>query len=117
MNAQIDGFYAVYMSGKHEQTFAMLVFTRGQIVGADAYGFVFDGHYSERSGDTISVSLLLKAPPNAAFIQGGVAGPHGEEEKVNFEIPIDFTSREFIRIEMPRGPVNARLVKLRDMNE
>jgi len=59
----------------------------------------------------------MKAPPNVLLIQGGVTGPQGEEEKLNFQMPIDFTSKKFIRVETLRGPVNVRLVKLRDFNE
>lgn len=117
MNAEIDGFYSVYTSGTHGQGFAMLVFMEGKVVGADEYGFVFDGKYSDLSGDNISISLLIKAPPNAPLIQGGATGPQGEESKIDVQVPRDFTSHKFIRIETPRGPVNVRLVKLRAINE
>jgi hypothetical protein len=117
MSASIDGFYAVYMSGKQAQGFAILVFRNGRIVGADASGFTFDGQYSEASGDTLSVTLAIKAPPNQPLIQGGTTGPQGEQSHLSFVLPLDFSSREFIRIETQRGPVNAKLVRLRGLDE
>jgi hypothetical protein len=117
MSASIDGFYAVYLSGKLGQGFAMLVFRGGRIVGADASGFMFDGQYSEPVDNILSVRLSVKAPPNQSLIQGGTTGPQGEQSQLIFEMPRDFSSREFVRIETQRGPVNAKLVRLRGLDE
>lgn len=93
----------------------MLVFISGQIVGADPSGFVLDGKYSESERDTISVTLAMKSPPNVVLIQGGSTGPQGEDEDLNFQMPRDFASMKFIRVETQRGPMNVRFVKLRDL--
>jgi hypothetical protein len=117
MNAQLDGFYAAYLSGKVGQGFAMLIFREGQIAGADMAGVLFNGKYSEKNNGFISVSLSIKTPPNVNLIQGGTSGPHGLETKLDFEMPSDFSSKPFIRIEGPRGPVNTKLVRLRGLND
>ena len=117
MSAQLDGFYAAYLSAKGGQGFALLIFREGIIVGVDVAGVSFDGTYSEAADGAVSVFLSVKTPPNVALIQGGTSGPEGLETQLSFQIPLDFTSQPFVRIEGPRGPVNARLVRLRGLNE
>jgi hypothetical protein len=116
MNAPIDAFYSVYMTGKQGQGFALVAFTRGRVIGADAGGFVLDGEYSDAGVDLVSVSLRIKAPPHAPRIQGGVVGPQGEESQLDFQMSRDFASRQFVRIETQRGPVNVKFVRLRELD-
>jgi DNA invertase Pin-like site-specific DNA recombinase len=115
MTTAVEGFYSAYITGKEGQGFAIIIFMARSIIGADAGGFLFDGQYAE-DDDGTSVSLAIKAPANAPRVQGGLTGPQGEETHLNFRLPPNFTCREFIRIETPRGPVNVRFVKLRSMS-
>jgi hypothetical protein len=116
MTAAIEGFYSAYITGKEGQGFAMIIFMARRIIGADAAGFLIDGQYDE-GDDGTSVSLSIKASAKAARVQGGLTGPQGEENHLNFRLPLNFTSHEFIRIETPRGPVNVKLVKLRSISD
>jgi hypothetical protein len=116
MNGQAEGFYSAYVTGKEGQGFALLIFMAGRVVGADAGGFLFDGEYVE-GGDGLSVSLSIKAPRNAPRVQGGLTGPEGEEDFLNFHLPQDFASKAFVRIDTQHGPVNVKLVRLRGISE
>jgi len=116
-NASIDGFYAAYMSGKQGLGFAMLVFRKGRITGADAAGVMFDGQYSNAASDVILIEISVKAPPNTPLIQGGTTGPQGEEGQLQFQVPLDFSAQKFVRIETQRGPINVKLNKLRELDE
>lgn len=117
MSTTIGGFYAVYISGKHGQGLVLVALRGGRIVGADAAGSIIDGQYSEPLSNSLSITLSVKAPANMPLIQGGTTGPDGETTHMNFQIPIDFATRKFVRIEGPRGPVNARFLKLRGFDE
>lgn len=117
MSASIDGFYAVYVTGTHGQGLAMVAFRKGRIVGADVGGFMYDGQYSECASGGFSVALSIKAPPNVPRVQGGITGPQGEEFQLDFVLPKDFDSQSFVRIDTLRGPVNAKLVKMRGLDE
>jgi hypothetical protein len=117
MSAQLDGFYAAYLSAKGGQGLALLIFREGLIVGVDVAGVSFDGRYSETADGVVSISLLVKTPPNVALIQGGTSGPEGLETQLAFQMPRDFTSQPFVRVEGPRGPINTKLVRLRGLNE
>jgi hypothetical protein len=116
MSESIDGIYAAYMSGKAGQGLAVLVFRREQIVGADTAGVVYDGRYVPAAAN-LSITLTAKAPPNTLIVQGGQTGPEGEQNELSFAIPHDFTAQNYIRVETRHGPINVRLVKLRDLND
>lgn len=116
MSASIDGFYAAYLTGSASQGFAMLVFRNGTIVGVDVAGVNFDGTYvGVPSG--LSVKLTVSTPPNTALIQGATTGPETEISELEFQLPADFLSQPFIRIDGKHGPINAKLTKLRDFHD
>jgi hypothetical protein len=117
MTDALNGFYAAYLSGKAAQGFAMLVFRNGKIVGAGAFGDVFDGHYEDAGEGILSVTVLTKSPPNMALIQGGTTGPDGETNELTFKLPCNFSSQDHLRIETHRGPINVKLVKLRGLDD
>jgi hypothetical protein len=110
----IDGFYAAYLTAAAGQGFALVECTRGRIVGADANGVVFDGEYTEAGGEAFRVTLDVKVPPNIGFIQGGNSGPTGDVTHQEFMLPSDFYKRDFVRLDLGRGPVNAKFVRIRE---
>ena|SRR5579872_544029 len=116
MSTSINGFYAAYLTGSAGQGLAMLVFRNGTIVGVDAGGGKYDGSYRD-SGDGFSVKLKVALPPNTLLIHGVSSGPQTELSELEVQLPADFLSQPFIRINAHHGPVNAKLVKLRELNE
>lgn len=117
MTETLDGFYAGYLSGKAAEGFAMFVFRKGKIIGAGPLGDVFDGDYQDVGGNMLAVTIKTRVPPNIALIQGGTTGSEGETDDFAFTVPQNFSSRDFIRIETKRGPINAKLVRLRGMDD
>jgi hypothetical protein len=116
MSASINGFYAAYLTGSDSQGFAMLVFRDGTIVGVDAAGVKFDGTY-EAASPGFSVKLRVSVPPNTLLIQGVKTGAEIESSELEFLLPSDFLSQPFLRLNAKHGPVNAKLTKLRDLND
>lgn len=116
MSTSINGFYAAYLTGSAGQGFAMLVFRNGTIVGVDAAGAKYDGTYSD-AGGALSVKLKVSLPPETLLVQGVSTGPQGDNYELEFQLPVDFLSQPFIRIGAKHGPVNARLVKLRELHD
>ncbi|MDQ6703652.1 MAG: hypothetical protein M3Z96_11415 [Pseudomonadota bacterium] len=116
MTRSIDGIYAAYLSGQAGRGFAMLLFRKGKIVGADSVGTLFDGSYSDHSTG-YDFELQVKLPPNSPLIQGGTIGPYPELNVVNAILPADFLSLEFIRIDGKHGPVNVKLVLVREIDD
>jgi hypothetical protein len=116
MNASINGFYAAYLTGSAGQGFAMLVFRDGTIVGVDATGVKFDGTYGFIGGG-FPVKLKVSIPPNTLLIQGVTSGPQNDNSELEFQLPVDFLSQPFIRISAKHGPLNVKLVKLREFDD
>jgi hypothetical protein len=116
MNTSINGIYAAYLTGSAGQGFAMLVFRNGTIVGVDVVGANYDGTYSD-TGSGLSVKLKVSLPANTLLVQGVSTGPQGDKSELEFQIPTDFLSRPFIRIDAKHGPVNVKLVRLRELHD
>jgi hypothetical protein len=113
----INGFYAAYLTGSAGQGLAILIFRNGQMVGVDILGARFDGHYADSHDTGHTVSLNVKLPPSMTLIQGGSTGPEGDDYTLTFYLPADFLSQEFVRIDTKHGPINAKLVKLRGLDD
>jgi hypothetical protein len=116
MNTSINGIYAAYLTGSAGQGFAMLVFRNGTIVGADVVGAKYDGTYRD-AGSALSVKLRVSLPANTLLVQGVSTGAQGDESELEFPIPTDFLSQPFIRVNAKHGPVNVKLVKLRELDD
>jgi hypothetical protein len=116
MNLSIDGFYSAYLTGSAGQGFAMLVFRHGTIVGVDVAGARYDGIYTE-AANGFPVRLKVSLPPNTLLVQGVSTGPEGDNSELEFQLPLEFLSQPFIRINAKHGPVNVKIVKLRELND
>jgi hypothetical protein len=116
MSTSINGFYGVYLTGSAAQGFAMCVFRNGEIVGVDVAGVKYDGTYNPTS-DGFSVKLKISVPPKTWLVQGVTTGPQEETSQLEFQLPTDFLTRPFIRIPAAHGPVNAKITKLRELND
>ena len=80
----------------------------------DAGAFQYDGNIIEIE-DKYRVEATVIMPPQSISILGISTGQDGLGYKVAFELPKDFLDQPFVPITTPYGPVNMRLVKLRDL--
>ncbi len=111
----VDGFYAAYLTGSGSQGFAMLIFSKGVIVGMDSGGVKYDGVYTtDEHGITATITFTI--PPHTLLVQGVISGPNAERSELKLTLPFDFASRAFLRIEANHGPVNAKFTKLREIS-
>lgn len=112
----LNGFYAGYFMGAQGPGLGLFVFKDGVIVGVDAGGVEFDGHYEISDEDgTCSGDIKVKAPPNVTLIQGHVVGPEGLTYTVPIRLPPDFAQKPYVRVETPIGPVNVSLKRVRNL--
>lgn len=117
MNSSLNGFYVAYFTGETGQGLAMLVFRNARIVGVDVAGIKYDGHYSGGYEEGFTVELSLLIPPNTILVQGVTTGSESQESELAFLLPGDFLVQPFIRITAPHGPVNAKITKLRELDD
>lgn len=116
MIPSLDGFYAAYLTGSMGQGFVMFVFRNGIISGADVAGATYDGTYTACEGG-FAVTLSISLPPNTLLVQGVTTGSQGDRSTLNFQLPVDFLSQPFIRVNAKHGPVNVKIVKLRELDD
>jgi hypothetical protein len=116
MNTSINGFYAAYLAGSAGQGLAMLVFRNGTVVGVDAAGVKYDRTYRDTESG-FAVKLSVSIPPNTSLIQGASSGPQSDMSELEMQLPADFLSQPYIRINAKHGSVNAKLTKLRELND
>ena len=114
--SEINGIYACYMAGLHDQGFMLIMLRDGVIARADPFGVTFDGVYSRSSdGPGYKGRIEVRAPPGGTTIQGVQTGPSGLQYFVDVVLPDQISSEETLEIKTPLGPVNARLSKIRGL--
>jgi len=111
----LDGFYAVYSTGSAGQGLALLVLHDHKITGVEASGTQYNGNYSE-SGTGFRIKLNAAYAKDLYLVQGHKTDSDGDNDELDFELPSDFLSKAFVRVETKYGPVNTKFVKLRDYN-
>jgi hypothetical protein len=112
----MEGFYVAYMTGPAGQTILMFALTKGKFVGADMGGIKYDGTFKAKpDGSAYRFSVVYVVPAGASLITGAPPSATPVTVPVEFELPRDFTDGRVITIETPRGPVNAKFGKLRDL--
>ncbi len=86
-------------------------------MGVDVAAVKYDGTYTDAGGSGFAVKLKVSIPPNTTLVQGVTTGPKGDVSELDFQLPNDFLSQPFIRVNAKHGPVNAKIMKLRELND
>jgi hypothetical protein len=113
---KLNGFYVGFFSAAGGEGAVILVFCNGVITGADVGAFEYDGQYTIEQTGEADVKATVKVPPGQQSILGISGGDAGLTYEVQFILPPDFLERPFVRLETPYGPVNMRLVKIRNLS-
>ena len=116
MSTSIDAFYAVYLTGAAGPSLAMLALRKHKVIGTDLTGVKIFGSYEAIDGGAHRVSVTVGVAPNTYLLQGVNSGPEDGYDVV-FDLPEDFLARDFIRLETKYGPINARFVRLGDLDD
>ena len=111
-----DALYSAYLTGKTGFTTALLLFSRGVIIGLDIGAGVYDGEYRTATDNGHVVRTLRFAVPAGVSTITGVTSPDDQVTfSVPFDLPLPLDEGSFFRIETGAGPVNVRFNKVRDV--
>jgi hypothetical protein len=113
----MDGFYVGYITGRAGNSMVLLVIRNARLVGADVSGMKYDGEVHPKpdtQGFTCRVSYTIL--PGATLITGPGPVATPTDITLNFELPANFAEGPIVRIDTPMGPLNARFMKLRDLD-
>ncbi|MBD9493183.1 hypothetical protein [Ensifer sp. ENS01] len=111
-----DGIYSAYLAGTAGTSFGMFLLKDGVIAGADAGGGSYDGNYTlSPDGGSWTGSISFTLPVGGSTITGQVSTQEPIKIDVPIKLPLNFASSDFVRIETPTGPLNARFVLVRKL--
>jgi hypothetical protein len=113
----VDGFYALYYTGKVSSGFALLAIMHGFISGVDAGGGVYEGDYTtDQENHLFKATLRLIIPAGMPLVTGAPASPTAYTVPIALSLPLDFShSQQPILVRTPIGPVNLNIKKLREI--
>lgn len=112
MTDTLQGFYSIYMASKAGESVAVVAMADDVICGAAMDGTTFDGTVSPAANGQ-QVRLKVVVPPSGYLIQDFEVGPEGLAYELSFTLPEDFAVRDYVTVQTPYGPVNARFRLLR----
>ena len=103
----------IFTAGASGEGVLVVLITGERIVGADLSGVTIDGSLVASEYET-KLYAKLTVPEGVHVVQGVTAPKDGLSYEVSASLPPDVFSEDYVTIETPHGPVNARFVKLRD---
>lgn len=112
----MEGFYAIYYTGKSGSGLGVLVLTNGILTGADASGGLYDGEYIiNQVKGVLEGTIRMTIPPGVSLVTGAPATQQSQTLEFPISFPLDFNQQEPIQVKIPTGPVNVNLKRLRDL--
>jgi hypothetical protein len=111
----IQGIYSVSYTGPLGSGIALLLFWNGAVQGADIAGATYDGSYQMVNSNEISCLLEMSIPANTYLVSGAPVSDKPYKILFPITLPFDMTEKEFVRLELPIGTVNAIFRKLKSI--
>jgi hypothetical protein len=79
----MDGFYAIYYTGRAGSGFGVLVLKGGVITGADASGGLYDGEYTVNQGkQMLEGTIKMTVPPGISLVTGVPTAPYTYTQEI-----------------------------------
>lgn len=111
----LDGFYALYYTGRTGSGFGVIVFKGGIVTGADVNGGVYDGKYTINDDQKIfEGAIKLTLPPGVPMVTGAAPSQTSYTQEFPISLPLDLDPTHPVQVQTPTGPVNIILKKIRD---
>jgi hypothetical protein len=110
----LDGFYALFYTGRVSSGFAMIVLRNGIVTGADVGGGLYDGKYTISPDErTIVGTIKVTTPPGVSLVTGAPASAEVSVQEFPLSLPADL-NEQTVQIQTPTGPVNLKFKKIRE---
>jgi hypothetical protein len=108
----LDGFYRVDYGGRIGMGAAAMAFVSGKIAGLDVGGNPMVGTYRvhPQSGE-VAGTIELTAEEPGVLVTGAQIAP-GQKTELSFRIPAGSLDGRDIHVQLPSGPVVARLRRI-----
>jgi hypothetical protein len=111
----LDGFYALYYTGRVGSGFGVIVLKGGIVTGADVTGGLYDGQYTiKQDKGVFEGTIKLTLPPGISLVTGGPPTQETFTQEFPISLPLALDSKHPVQVQTPTGPINIVLKKLRD---
>jgi hypothetical protein len=111
----LDGFYALYYTGRVGSGFGVIVLKGGIVTGADVTGGVYDGQYTiKQDRGVFEGAIKLTLPPGVSLVTGAPPTQESVTQEFPISLPLDLDPKHPVQIQTTTGPVNIVLKKLRN---
>jgi len=112
----VDGFYALYFTGRAGVGFALIVLKNGIVAGADIAGGFYDGEYSVNvEKQLLEGTMKLTTPPGVSLVTGTPASSTPQTQQFPFSLPAELNEEQVALVQTSTGPVNVKFKKIRDL--
>jgi hypothetical protein len=110
----MQGFYAIYYTGKSGSGHMSLLLLRGQVHGLEAAGGILTGSYQENADGAVGLDLRFRFAKGTELVTGQTLQ---EDLEVPFKINVlrETFGGQPQRADMPLGSVNFRIEKITDI--
>jgi hypothetical protein len=114
--SMLNGFYALYYTGRTGSGFAVLVLKDGIITGADAGGGTYDGEYTiYQDRGNLEGTIKITTPPGVSLVTGAPPSQQSFIQHFPISLPLDLSQGQPLLVQTSTGPVNLNLKKIRDL--
>lgn len=116
ITSNIDGIYSVSYTGEIGNGFAIIVLSKGILVGADVGGGAYDGCYETKPDGSTICSATMTVPPGTWLVTG--SNVINESYAMTFKaiLPQEFLAPNVVPLDLPTGRVNAFFRLLRRLS-
>jgi hypothetical protein len=113
-STEFDGFYAIYYQGEAGPGLGQIQLTEGKIIGSDVTGGIWDGDFAiDAVHELISCEITIQLPKGTPLATTGAPPVGNEAANMRFKLPLDFSTREYVALELPIGKVNVKFKRIR----
>jgi hypothetical protein len=114
--AVLRALYIVYMTAQAGSSIGLFYIGDGIIAGVDMVGVRYDGRYViDPESKELRGSVDFVMPALSHLITGESAGLKPQSMTFPITLPEDFSTKDYVTIDTPSGPLNAKFEKTREL--
>lgn len=112
----VDGIYLVNYTGRQGIGAATMTLSSGQIVGVDVAGGEYEGTYKLQNENIVG-NIVMHVPAGVYLVTGAPISPVPYTVPISFAFPAAIKVNQVIQtqIQLPTGPVNANVKKVKSL--
>lgn len=112
----VDGIYLVNYTGRQGIGAATITLSKEQVFGADVAGGEYEGTYKIQN-EKIVGNIVMHVPAGVPLVTGAPVSPVPYTVPISFTFPAAMQEKQVIQtqIQLPTGPVNANIKKIKTL--